>query len=625
MQTTNFAHSHKTLRRRMIVGVGIAGFLILAAITYLFWQLSLLRTTLQDLENEQERLTLAMETAQHATSLVLNVQEKMVERIPSILISDISASVKALQSRQEELESHLPDLPEDDPMRGRITQVSKSLQNIINVAESTIRHVEDNNWAAAEIRAAILLKLHADIEWNVYRLVQITHTRRQTAQMRADEAIQGAIKVSIPLATGALIITAVIVLATTQSVTTGIGQLTQAAQRLAEGNFDERIPMTRRDELGQLAQSFNKMASELQYLYSGLEKQVEQRTHDLAQRSAQLEAAAQVAREASAIRDTDQLLNQTVHLISEQFGFYHAGIFLIDEAKQYAVLNAASSEGGQNMLARRHKLKIGEVGIVGYTAGTGEPRIALDVGEDATFFNNPDLPNTRSEMALPLEIRDRVIGVLDVQSTQPNAFTEEDVAVLRVMADQVALAIENARLLEETQRALQELETLYGQQAREAWREQAIRRTSAYRYTGVGVEPISTGSMDIQAPQPSRKPIVVQEDGSRRLIAPIHLRGQRLGSIALRQSAGDTPWSEEELALVEELSTQIGLALDNARLLEETQRRAEQEQLIGDITARVRETLDVDTVLQTAIREIGQALDLAEIEVRMGDETITER
>ncbi|HET90432.1 MAG TPA: GAF domain-containing protein [Chloroflexi bacterium] len=621
MQTTSFIRPSMTLRRRMIVGVGVAMLLTIVAIIYFFWQLNVLLTTLQDLKEENNRLALALETSQYATSLVVDVQNKMIERIPSILINDINASVRALAARKQELESHTLRLPEDDPMQEQITNVSQSLQSIINVAEGTVRHVEDNNWPAAEIQAAVLLKLHADIEWDVYQLVTMARTRRVEAETRANAAIQSATSVSVPLILTAVIITAVIVLATTRSVTTGVEQLTGSAQRLAEGNFDERIPMTRQDELGQLAQSFNKMANELQYLYSGLENQVEKRTKELARRSAQLEAAAQVAREASAIRDTDQLLDQTVHLISEQFGFYHAGIFLTDEARQYAVLQAASSPGGKNMLARRHELKIGEVGIVGYTAGSGEPRIALDVGTDAVFFDNPDLPNTRSEMALPLKIHGRTIGVLDVQSTQANAFTEEDVAVLQVMADQITLAIENARLLEEAQRALQELETLYGRRARETWREQAARRTSAYRYTGVGVEPVATVSLDTRGAQPSHKPIIVQEDGSRQLIAPIHLRGQTLGSITLRQSAEDAPWSDEETALVEELSTQIGLALDNARLLEETQQRAEQEKLIGDITARVRETLDVDTVLQTAIREIGQALGLAEIEVRMGEIT----
>jgi GAF domain-containing protein len=332
-----------------------------------------------------------------------------------------------------------------------------------------------------------------------------------------------------------------------------------------------------------------------------------------------LEAAAQVAREAAAIRDVGRLLSETVRLVSDHFGFYHAGIFLLDEAREYAMLRAASSEGGQRMLAREHRLKVGEVGIVGYAAGTGEPRIALDVGADAVFFDNPDLPDTRSEMGLPLKVRGRVIGVLDVQSVEEGAFSDDDVAILQTMADQLALAIENAHLLEESQYALRELEALYGQRTREAWREQAARQANAYRYTGMGVESVSSPSaLEMEdLPLRSRSAVVQGEDG-RQLIAPVRLRGQSLGSIILRRDPEGEPWSPDEIALVEQVSAQIGLALENARLLEETRQRAEQERLLGDITARVRASMDLESILQTAVRELGAALGTDKAFIRLG-------
>jgi len=193
-------------------------------------------------------------------------------------------------------------------------------------------------------------------------------------------------------------------------------------------------------------------------------------------RATQLATAAAVARDATAILDVDHLLDQAVHLISEQFGFYHAGVFLLDEHDEYAILQAASSEGGRRMLERGHKLRVGEVGIVGYVASTGEPRIALDVGQDATHFANPDLPDTRSEMALPLKVQERVVGVLDVQSTHEAAFSEDDVAVLQTMADQLATAIANARLFEQAQRR--------------ARRERLIREITARIRSAVDVESI---------------------------------------------------------------------------------------------------------------------------------------
>ena len=198
---------------------------------------------------------------------------------------------------------------------------------------------------------------------------------------------------------------------------------------------------------------------ELRAIRDSLESRVADRTHDLVARRAELEeanlrlaetlrtsqrrasllqASAQVSRAVVQLRDLDELLSQVTDLISRQFGFYHAGVFLIEETGRYAVLHAANSPGGQRMLARRHKLGVGTEGIVGYVTGTGRARIALDVGTDAVYFDNPDMPGTRSEMAMPLRIGEEIIGALDVQSTEESAFKEEDIAVLTALADQVS-------------------------------------------------------------------------------------------------------------------------------------------------------------------------------------------
>ncbi len=150
------------------------------------------------------------------------------------------------------------------------------------------------------------------------------------------------------------------------------------------------------------------------------------------------------------------MLTELAQLIGENFGYYHIGIFLLDENKEFAILKAANSTGGKRMLERKHKLKLGQVGIVGYVTASGRPRIALDVGDDAAFFDNPDLPDTRSELALPLRVTDNVIGALDIQSTEPNAFQQEDIEILSILADQVSIAIQNAQSHETTQILLEE-------------------------------------------------------------------------------------------------------------------------------------------------------------------------
>ena len=158
------------------------------------------------------------------------------------------------------------------------------------------------------------------------------------------------------------------------------------------------------------------MVGKLQKQRETLEQEISERTAKLERRAAQLQVAAEIARDTSATRGLDELLNHAVNLVRDRFGFYHAGIFLVDERGEYAVLHAATGEAGAAMLKQGHRLKVDEVGIVGYVTGVGQPRIALDVGADAVHFKNPLLPETRSELALPLKVGERVIGALDVQS-----------------------------------------------------------------------------------------------------------------------------------------------------------------------------------------------------------------
>src|SRR3990172_8663169 len=244
------------------------------------------------------------------------------------------------------------------------------------------------------------------------------------------------------LATTILAVLLLVPLATRQSLRP-LTALAQVVERIARGQFEQRVPIERRDEVGRLGESFNAMATELSSMYRSLEERVAERTH-------QIQTASEVARDAAFIRDVDALLDQVVRLISDRFAFYHAGIFLTEGDD--AVLRAASSEGGRRMLERGHRLAVGKVGLVGYVTGTGKPRIALDVGADAVHFANPDLPHTRSELALPLRVGASVIGALDVQSNEPNAFDDHDLVVLQTMADQLATALENARLLDSLRR-----------------------------------------------------------------------------------------------------------------------------------------------------------------------------
>jgi GAF domain-containing protein len=431
------------------------------------------------------------------------------------------------------------------------------------------------------------------------------------------------------------------------------------------GTFAEELvyPAESPGEVRELVGAFGDMIRRIAERYAAMEARVVEHTEDLRRRSLQLEAAASVSSAVAAIRDVQELLDETVRLLPGYFDFDHVGVFLTDHAGEALVLRAASSEGGQRMMARGHQLRLGQ-GIVGTVAAEGKALIALDVAADddqgalAVFFENPDLPDTRSEMALPLRVTGRshpgegvrslytssrymsggaesadvpadgasevrVVGVLDVQSNRPGAFTDEDVIVLQSVADQVALAMENAYLLEESERVLRELQMRYGEGMMAAWEHPLVRGARAYRYMGTG----QVKAVDVQGSEDRSEPAGALEPslrlGGRELHAPIVVRGHTLGSITLSQDAApgldaalhlgqrpsQDPWDEETLTLVRAVCGHIGEALENARLLNEAQLRAGYEQLTGDIAERIRgSAVDVDEVLRTTLHELGTTL-----------------
>jgi PAS domain S-box-containing protein len=356
-------------------------------------------------------------------------------------------------------------------------------------------------------------------------------------------------------------------------------------------------------------------------------------TDNLERRTAQLQVGAEVAREAAAILDVQQLLDTAVRLISERFGFYHAGVFLIDEGRggegrsgkgKYAVMRAASSEGGRRMLERGHKLQVGKVGIVGYVAATGDPRIAGDVGQDAVHFAHGDLPDTRSEMGLPLTVRGKTIGVLDVQSTLEAAFSEDDVAVLQTLADQLAVAIDNARLVQRTETQLRELSLLYGEYTARIQDELASGEGSlGYVYDRIDVMPADSLSAPIldKALAEGETVALVEPDTAERMLAtPLKLHDQIIGTLGIQETDGGQGWSPSEIALVEAVSEQVALALENAQHFAETQRAATQMQVLNELGQALAASLSVNEVLEESYQGASRLLDTSNFYIALYDE-----
>jgi len=402
------------------------------------------------------------------------------------------------------------------------------------------------------------------------------------------------------------IVVAIVVIATTTVLRALINLLNENAERA----FSSEAEVARRN-------------MELQAFSEGLEKLVKDRTTELDlarlvsdRRARQFEAIAQVTRTISSTRELESILVQIPEVINREFGFYHIGIFLLDTAGEYAVLSAANSKGGRRMLENGHRLKVGETGIVGYVTATGKPRVALDTGSDVVFFNNPDLPETHSEIALPLIIGGQIIGALDVQSDQPNAFDEEDVRILGTLADQVGIAIQNARQHEETQRALSEAEAISRQFVEAGWNRysktwsiEGVRHTGAkstllYRKAG---KPSDTSGEDNTLRPRGRGAV---------LSLPVKLRGVVIGSVDVR-SPENRHWTDDELDIVNAIIDRAAISLENARLLEDSQILATKERTISDISAKISAQSEVDDLLKVAAQELGRNLPGMEIAIQL--------
>ena len=380
-----------------------------------------------------------------------------------------------------------------------------------------------------------------------------------------------------------------IALATTfaRSISTPLDDILETFGKIEAGNLKERAKVSSSDELGRLAIYFNRMISQLDELQTNLESQIEERTE-------QLRATAEVGRAASSILDPDELVEEIVNLITERLGYYYAAIFILSPDGSWAELRSATGEAGAALKARQHRLSVGGKSMVGSAVSLRQARIAHDVGLEAVRFNNPLLPETRSEIALPLMVGGRVLGALDAQSTEPNAFDEEKTETLLGMANQVAVALENARLYKEAQEALREIRANQQTQLSTAWSQ--IAETEEKLEFSIGQENYRT------------------ENEGAKMNIPLALRDQIIGEVSI---VGDENWSDDDRAWVSAVARQAAFAIENARLLEESQQTALQERVVSEITSKIWSSTTIEGILQVAITELGRTLGANEAIIKL--------
>ena len=388
-----------------------------------------------------------------------------------------------------------------------------------------------------------------------------------------------------------------------------INRLTETINKLQK---NEKIQLEENRELNELRQS--------------LEERVSQRTAELdtanqfnLRRARQFEAISQVVKAISSIQDLDTLMPRITQVISEQFNTYHTGIFLLDNEREFAVLRASNSMGGQKMLERGHKLQVGQTGIVGFVTATGRARIALDVGTDAAYFDNPDLPDTRSEIALPLRYSGQIIGALDVQSLDANAFGQDDIEALTTLADQVAVTINNTLILEEARKSLNESQSAFGNFTRDSWKIMQPKSLGlGFQLKESVVTPLDqplTGKHIQEAVASGATVISDKDNGGSNLTIPIRLRGKTIGIINLRTAQQKLTSDDADIA--ESVTERLSLAIETALLIQTTQHRADVERITSDISSRINSSTRFETILQTAAQELSRALGGSDVLVQI--------
>jgi GAF domain-containing protein/HAMP domain-containing protein len=549
--------------------------------------------------------------------LVNNYNIVMVDYLNYYKEYTVLKALTGLELEYLTLENRLPSETLEKPTTD-YSAVLKSLQNPVQYP--TFSGILNDINGPVEVLGAVV-----PIDKTVWKIVYVYN------QSGLVEKIDAQTRILMLIASVLTALASIASILLARSIVSPITDLTITADKIASGDLTAKSSVQTRDELGTLSSVFNLMTKQLQSLITDLEDRVLARTRDLNDqnkllrlRSQQIQTISDVARNITQTVDLEVLLRRITVLISDRFNFYHVGVFLVDDKGEFAVLRSSNSAGGAEMLKNNHKLKVGHVGIVGYVTGTGRPRIATDVGEDAVFFNNPFLPDTRSEMALPLIVGDTIIGALDVQSTKENSFSNEDIELFSALADQIAIAITNNRLYTETAVALKDMESIHRQYLRQEWQKEIDKKyIQAFQYTPQGVNALQIPPIQDFTPEMMMgKPVIRKSNSGENSLTqtlidiPILVRGEPIGIIQLEDVVEmGLEFNETEAEIVQQISDQIAIALENARLFEQTVKRAEREKKVMDITNQFRSTNNTQQMLSIAIEAIQKELRTSRTQV----------
>jgi GAF domain-containing protein len=360
------------------------------------------------------------------------------------------------------------------------------------------------------------------------------------------------------------------------------------------------------------------ISDQLQTQSHELEEMVAVRTRGLVRRAVQLQTTADIAKMATETIEPDLLMSQSVELIRDRFGFYHASVFLMDESGNWANLSASTGDAGRKMIARRHRLAVGSASIIGWVTSNRLPRIALNVDQDPFHFKNPLLPDTSAEMAVPLLVGQRLIGALDVQSIEPEAFDEDDVRALEGIASELAVAVDRTRVQRSMQEQLDRMQRSAMTDIRDAWaRVGRSAGTPAIHLSPQGeLVPSDETRFSLIEDISSQASTVVSEDGTE-IGVPIQVRGEIIATLSAKHPSPSETWTEEDIAMIEAIASQAALSLESARQRDDEQRRVTELEVLNRVSQAVSQMLRLDTLYRIVHRQINQVLGDTEMSIAL--------
>ncbi len=448
---------------------------------------------------------------------------------------------------------------------------------------------------------------------------------RPTANFLADVQKQTRTNAILVISTSILI--ALITTFVARFFTSPIIELTKTANSISQGDLSARAEVKTSDEIGLLATAFNSMTDQLQTTLAGLEERIFDRTEDLQKSNLELETIADVAREISIIRDLDTLLNVSANLIRERLNYYHVGIFLVDERNEYAHLQAATSVASEQMLAQKIKFRINDIGPLATALRAGQVYFSPDISKDASLARNPLLPDTVSEAILPLRIRNITIGALDIQASDGTSLGERETNTLKLLADQLAAAVENAQLVRQVEGTLSELTKANRSQTQQTWKSAIDQRERpGFEYDGLQIKAIPQNlPSDLLRQLESGKAIIVNQGNGNNetknsLLIPLTILNQIIGVVGIENEDPNHAWSDNDIAIAQAAANRAVLTLENVRLLEESQRRANKERTISDATSRIGSSVSIENILETTAEELERILGDSEVILQINTE-----